>query len=308
MIRFLFAPLLLLASCVGVIRPDPSIPSIQAGYPSAAFYFDGRAYAGLGVIPVLEEQDLSGLNITVQTVESGTIRIDSDACAVSLAKRYENSELVRIPLAGPARSDCLISVTVVPEYPQQESSPIPVFGFRGHFAIRVIRPGESWIGGTHKVTGAYSKELVYHVGGPSPVRVIFSGCGATVDRSVNLDASGDVRIRLSDLVNVPIGSVCVLEGAIISPSIQDLLINEVVSKYDPEFAPLPLPTIETVGSRVRVRAGDSVSLIGVNGAFRYTNSLSIRRFDATKRYTIHAVTTRGRSVVCAFDKDWICQQ
>jgi hypothetical protein len=305
--KLLACLLIFLSACVSSLRPDSSVPAIQANYPTAEFVFDHKIYHGLGIVSVLQGSDLSQLDLEVQTFSSGAIKIDSRDCGLSVSQDYKDFEKVRVPLSGAAIKNCLVTVTVTPRYAPQSNSPIEVFGLIGNFAIRVIRPGETWIGSAHKVTGNFSKELVYNVGGSGRVRAVFSGCGVNFDEVLDLDQNGLLHLDLARLVDVPRGT-CVLEGVVISPVFQDLLINEIVSKYDPAFTPLPIPAITISGARLKIDADNTVSLIGVDDAYKYASSVTVRNFDSSHRTVIHALTVRGRSVVCVWEGKWSCQQ
>jgi len=308
--KFVILALIFLAGCLGALRPDQSMPSLGSGYPSVEFTLESKNYHGLGLIAVPAGTDLSSLHLLAQGVGSGEMRMDSEDCELGVSQAYTEFAQVRVPLSGPASRNCLITVTVSPHFPQQAKTPIEVFGFRGTFAIRVIQPGESWVGSTHKVSGNFSHTLSYHVGGSGKVRAVLTGCGVSFDESVELDEKGILHLELASLVHIPDKTTCVLEGVVISPVYKNLLINELVASYDPAFTPLSYPAISLEGRKLKINAPTSVSVLGFDGHYQFTDTLQIKKFDPTQPHRLNAFTVKGRSVLCEFAAggSWQCQQ
>jgi len=300
---------ILIAGCVRHLRPDSSPPAVESEYPTIEFHLKDKIYHGLGVIPVTEGTDLATLGLSVQTYYSGSIRIDSKDCGIAFSKVYSNFEKVVIPLTGLANRSCVVSVVMSPKYAPQNSDPITVYGFKGHFVLRMIKTGESWTGGTHKVTGKFSVPVTLNVGGTGIVRAVFSGCGVDFDQDLPLDDGGFLHLDLNQVVALKNKSTCVLEGVIISPVYQDLLINEVVSQYDPGFSPLPEPSISGQNSTLTVNGSGSVSVVGLDLSHRFASSANFKNFNPNVPHIVRVFTVKGRSTVCKWDtREWLCQQ
>lgn len=296
------------SGCVGHLHQDPSLPAISSEYPTAEFRLKDKVYHGLGIVPVVDGSDLSALGLSVQGYYTGTVRIDSTDCGISVSQQYTNFQLIPIPLSGIAHNNCVISVVLNPSYTAQSNDPIEVFGFKGTFAIRVIRAGDSWVGSVHKVTGNFTDLLKMSVGGTGLVRAVFTGCGINYDQNVALDNQGFLTIGLDQLVAKNAKTACILDGVIISPVFQDLLVNAIVSQYDPSFSPLPIPSMTLKGSTLTISGDDAVSVVGFDVTHKVSSSASFRSFDPSISHIIRAFTVKGRSVVCRWDKGIQCLQ
>jgi hypothetical protein len=278
------------------------MPAIDAGYDSAEIHVGGKIFNGLAMISIEEGQDLSKLGAEIQTFYAGTISMESRDCGITVSpQRYSGSEAVVIPISGPASHNCLITATVSPEYPHQGSQAIQVFSFRAYLAIRVLKHGESWVGLEKKVSGDFSSPVTLDVGGSGPVRAVFSGCGTSFDKSLPL-SDGKLTVELNQLVKQQ--GHCVLEGVVISPDYQDLLVNILVSNYDPKFIPLSAPMVQIQNGDVLVTGDPSVSVIALDQKLKM-NDHGKFKFDPTAHHVVRMLTVKGRSVISIWDtKEW----
>lgn len=305
--KLFIASLLLLAACTH-LQTDSSVSAIGAGYHTAEFRVKDEIYHGLGIVSVIQGSSLADIGLKVQGYYSGTIRVDSEDCQIHSSASYSNFDLIPIALTGVADKSCIVSVVVSPVYPAQNHSPVEVFGFQGHFGIKVLKAGEDWVGSTEKVTGHFSKELNFNVGGDGLVRGVFTGCGIDFDKALPLE-NGILKLNLSDLVKFDPVSTCVIEGVIISPIYKDLLVSIVVAQYSSNFVPLPLPVITMTPGKVAVTGDATVSVVGLDQAHYFSTHRTFNLADTTGPHLIRILTVKGRSVLCSLKKgEWQCLQ
>lgn len=282
------------------LRPDPvAVPALQAGYPTVEILACGQRWNGLAVCSVNKGEPYSKIDLKIQTYFEGTVAVDAKNCDIDLAPplSYENSELISVKLPELASKNCLISVTVSPKYPNEESQDIKVYSFRGHIAIRVIAEGENWEGQAYKVTGSFSEEMGIFVGTQTGVRVVASGCGTKLYDKKLPSPGGHLRIPVHDIVSADIDvKTCVIEGFIRDPHYEDILFNIVVAKYDKRFVPLPTPIVKVSGGEIKIKGDEAVSIVSLNDKYEVDMEAEFK-FDVTKPNVIRLLTVKARSVI-----------
>lgn len=286
----------------GKLRPDPVMSSIEAGYPSAELLVGGQVFLGLKETSIKSGEDLSSLNASIKTYFNGVVRIDG--CGIGISKSYLNSEVISFGLSGPATDSCVVAYTIAPSYPKQSNGSIVVHPLRGYLSIRVIKPDQDLITGEYKVSGNFSKNINFMVGGSS-ARAFFSGCGIDYDEDITL-SFGVASLDLANLVENKI-QTCVLEGVFISPEYKDLFVSILVSRYNKEFTPLAIPSISDSGRKICIKADPATSIISIDGKYIVSDHGCFKN-KVTNGSIIRAVTVKGRTVIGIYDNEWKWQQ
>lgn len=295
------------------LREDPvAIPAIEAGYPTVEIIACGNRWNGLAICKVRKGEPYSTINLKIQTYFEGTVAVDAKNCDIDLAPpiSYENSELLEIKLPELANRNCLISVTVSPKYPREESQDIKVYSYRGHIAIRVVEDNEmGWHGRIAKVTGSFSEIMDIFVGTQTGVRVVASGCGTRIYDKMFSTPNGYVSIPVHNIVSSNLGvKTCVIEGFIRDSQYDDILFNIILAKYNKKFVPLPTPVIEIRGNNeIRIKGDEAVSIVSLNDKYEIDMEAKFD-FDPNKQNVIRLLTVKARSVIGiwkAGDWEWL---
>lgn len=279
-------------------RPDPFIPAIDAGYPTAEIRACGKLWHGQGICQLKPGEKLA---FSVQGYFSGLITAFSQECGINLSRRYENSERIQFSISRPSRN-CVIAITLTPEFPGQKGKGVAVSGQKGVLAV-FPTDGSKWVGEARRVTGNWRATLRATIGGSGSVRVALAGCGPTFDRELELDSSGRVQVPLHQAMQVPSGGRCAATGVVISPRYKDVLLAAVVSSYrTSNFAPLPLPIVRGF----ELEGDGAVSAIHWDGGYELSNRVKFKeRFPPVVRL----LTAGGRSVIGQWNgKEWAWMQ
>lgn len=293
------------------LREDPvAIPAIEAGYPTAEIIACGNRWNGLAICKIKRGEPYSTINLKIQTYFDGTVAVDAKNCDIDLEPpiSYENSQLLEIKLPELANRNCLISVTVSPKYPDEESQDIKVFSYRGHIAIRVVEDELDWYGKIFKVTGLFDASMNIFVGTPTSVRVVASGCGTRLYDKTIPTPNGYLEIPVHDIASANLGvKTCMIEGFIRDQQFKDILFNIVLTKYDERFVPLPTPIVEVTGGEIRIKGDEAVSIVSLND--KYEVGMEVKfDFDVNKPNVIRLLTVKARSVIGiwkAGDWEWL---
>lgn len=289
------------AGCA-TLNEDPSMPAIEAGYPSAEGIALGEPFNGLKVVKIKKGEPLSKLGLKIQTYYSGSVVIDSKFCNISTGFEYKNSQIIDVPVSGEATQSCVITFTVTPTYPAQDRSAVKVHGFRGHIRVEVVEEGidleKDIVAFDKKGASNFSVPLRLDVGGTQPVKLFLQGCGADYSGTHEL-IGGILSIDVSPMLKIQDKETCVLEGLVVSPEFTDLHIVGLISKYDTKFSPLTIPNFEIDDGELIVEASSVVSVMGINQNFVFDTSIS-SDIDSGKSYTVRALTVKGRSVIGRF--------
>jgi hypothetical protein len=283
------AAVLFLLSC-STLRDDPSIPATSADFYTAEAVLNGERFRGVKIVSVEKGQSLASLDLKIQGLFSGTVKIDSENCFLNESVRYEKSSLVKVHLRGEAEQSCVISYVVSPQYPRQTSQAVVVHSFKGAVAIKVREQGEPWIGRSVVMPVGSKALLELDLREENPVRVIFSGCG--VEYSARLHPEeGWVNVPVEDFVSENQG-LCVASGLVLSTEYEDLFLDVLVVRHDPNFVDLPKPAVEFKGEEVCVSADPVVSFLMTDSG---ETNCTEKCFKSPKY--IRGVTVKGRSFV-----------
>lgn len=281
--------LLALSGCGGKLVEDPSISALEANYPTAEIYLNGKVAHGLAVGSV-------GSELQIQGYGTGEIKVDGQTCGVEFNKSYSLNERVSIPLpqVDPiSAKSCLLDVLVTPHYKEQDNAAIKVYPFKGIVALKESKPSVSRF--TRKLTGNMKSTLHINVGGTGSVKYIFTGCGLKVTGDAPL-SEGYLDLDTANLVNMKTGTSCVLEGIVISPEYEDMFVTVLISAYSPLFTPLSEPSIAVKDKSLEIEGDSAVSIVSLDSEFKIGNT---GKFDLNPNgnQVIRLITNKGRSVI-----------
>lgn len=293
---YLAAFLLVMSGCGQKLRPDPSLSSIAANYPTAEFRACGKLHHGLGVCVVREGSELSAVQLKLQGYHSGEFKVDSVGCETGPEQiRYSKNKLYEVPLSGKAEKSCVVSMTVSPTYDNQKKSGIKVHGFRGHFYLKVIKEGEEIQTNLLRESGNWKKFWKIPTGEVEEVRVFATGCGLTIDKKFTPSEDTSISLPMHSLTG-DLNKTCVIEGVIQGHVYKDLLFTALVAQYESAFVPLAEPVIEIKNGKLSVEANESVSIISVGDDYQITTKATFSP-DLKKTFTVRLLTVKGRSLI-----------
>lgn len=255
---------------------------------------------------IAPEQSYGDLKISVQGYYQGVVQIESDACGVSIVRRYENNELVSVPTPPRAQTNCLFTFQVFPDYPN--NSGVVVSGFRGHLWVRMLPKDQAWVPHVLKKKGYWTHNLSFFSGGVGPVQVTALGCGNDYFRPLPL-TNGYLKFPVHEAVN-PVMARCILEGLIVNPEYKNLQFSIIIAQYSTLFAPLPLPVVKVVGKELQVTGDASTGVIALDEFYSMGKDAKFS-FDPTKTHVLRLLTAKGRSVLGEYNpssKSWRWQQ
>jgi len=295
----IFSLIFVLVGCAGKVRPDPALPAIQSIYPSAEIIACGKRWNGLGVCSLEKGKKYQNLGIKIASYYKGSIKVYSGRCSIDYSFRYDGSEEIPIIIPGKIDRDCLISMTVSPELPNEENSGIQIHSFRGYLAIRMT-DGETWLGDTRKLTGSLDSYLRVDVGGVGQVSVELNGCGIAYRKNLTL-TGGIAEIKLNEALAKTGPRICVLDGYISQGQFPDVYLNVLVAVYDSGFAPLPIPIVRHKNGKIEVEGDPSTSVIVLDDKHKFKTKAKFK-FKKKDPHVLRLLTVKGRSVIGEWKK------
>ena len=281
-----------LSGCGHNLRPDTSLPSIQANYPTAEFRACGKVWHGLGACEILEGEPLDRVDLKIQGYYKGTVRIVSADCQIDDTFRYDNNALIHYSIAGSGSKSCVVSFVVSPEYPNEATSAIVIHSLKGYLFVRVSKPDEHWEFYRARVPESGVGHLVMPLELNQPARVLASGCGMKFDRVVQPEG-GNIVLSYSDIIGPITVKGCILQGLLIDGAVQRFF-TAMVWGYDKRYVPLATPVVSEDGGKIRVDGGSEVSVVSLDALYRISNKGSFK-FDKTKNHVLRILTVAGRS-------------
>lgn len=296
----LLAVATLLSACAGQLKPDPVPGALDSGYPTAELLACGKRAVGLAICTIEQGKPLESLNIRVQGYYKGTVQIDSEACEIHTAYRYDNSQVVKAPLSGPATEECAIDFVVSPEYPKESNSGLVIESLKGRVWIRVIPAGAKHFGQNTKIKQGINAYLNIPYQSATPVRVVFRGCNTKFDKQM-APVNGVIRIALHDLRNMFQVESCIFEGTVLGAT--TLRVTWQVWSYAKEFTPLGIPEVKVSGGKLSVKADKAVSIIALDDKYEVSNETEFD-FDASKSHILRMATVGGRIVIGEWSGSW----
>lgn len=281
---------LLLASCAGRLRPDPSPAAALSNYPSAEFYACGRHFVGLGYCELPVGTPINSIAFAVQGYHAGRIRVFSAALPIDVSLRYAGTKRVPITLPGIPRASVALGFTVNPEFPDEESQGVEVYGTMGWLLVKVALPGEAWtFSETRSPVGSDAVVRIPSAGASSAI-VISPECG--VDRTVPI-AGEELELRLGDLVDASEMGRCIFQVGLLGTGRFHAWL---AWRYAPEFIPLASPALDRGNDSVRVTADATVSALILDDEMRVDREAKFK-IDWARPHVLRAVTVKGRSAV-----------
>lgn len=248
---------------------------------------------GLKSCSVVRGQPLDSIRLTVQGYNTGTVRVTSDACGVEYDARYTGGAEVRVPLHGLAQENCLLAISVQPEFPGERDSAIVIGSLKAFVRVRVLDAGDDWRGYESKISeGASASIAVPAAAGILHIR----GCGAVIDQAV---------IPLLDAVSVdlpPLPGVrsCVYEGVILGDNGANTYFTWMVWRHRANYVPPPIPHVAIQGGNLTVMGEPAVTAVGLDGEYHVGQGASMS-FDPARAHVIRALTVGGRNILGEYE-------
>jgi len=216
--KFILLSLLFLCvSCGGLLVKDIGLPAFDSNYPTAEFSACGRLHHGLAVCSIEEDELYNSIDLKVQGYYSGQVKIASPDCLLASPEvlRYENNQSIPIKIMGLATKSCVIEFIVMPEYPNEDRTPIEIHNFKGLIYVKKYPKGSSIITQSLKVRQFSNISIPINIGEYSgPARLVFFGCDGNYDSNIEF-IDGRFSLLLRDVVPLDIARSCVLNGALI---------------------------------------------------------------------------------------------
>lgn len=291
---------IVLGGCASIVEDPVFPPALEAEYPTAEVWACDRVPDNLGQTSCALPKGslLNEINLQVATYYKGTVSVVGEACGIRIDKTYDGTKLLPIKLPGILKSNCLLTVTVSPKFPKEEDSGIVIHSLRGHVAVKALGINDKvWSGHAAKIIDpTFNHKVVLWVGGKQEIRVVVAGCGLDAyDQKHQID--GLYEFNTNEIFVPGIGQkTCVLEGVIIN-RFKDILFTVVVSVYNSDFNPLPVPEIKMDGDEIEVIADDAVSAIAFDDQYEIARSKTFKKIDWSKPHYIRLLTVKGRAVL-----------
>jgi len=230
----------------------------------------------------------------VQAYYNGTVAVVSADCDLDMRMTYRGTQLIPIKIPGLGARDCLISITVSPEYPEDVG--VRTYSFRGYLGIKHMAVQRKWHGFNKKISGASKAWATMWVGNEDQIKLHVAGCGITNNSKVMNLNQGFLNLDITRLLpkNMPL-KTCVIAGAIRS-KYPDIMFSVLVSKYDSAFELLPIPNVEVGFDEITIKSDRTASIIGFNDEMEISNCSEFE-VDGSRQNVIRVLTTGGRSVL-----------
>lgn len=281
------------AACGGLTQDSSKISALNAGYPTVEFLACGTRSVGLAICTIAQDQDMSELDIKVQGYYEGEVRIFSSGCPVEIDQSltYKKNELIKVNLEGAPNTDCVVGVTLSPRYKNPGRATIdPLNGF-----VYIRRTSRDYV----LKTDITIQDKTFQIPMNEPSRVVALSTSCNVDFDFTLiPLQGFAPLRLTDLMLIPQGKkICIINGAVVESS---KLLVWYVAFYDRAFVPLPKPSLQIKGDKLKVQADDNVAVISLDASYEFDSKASFK-FDQSKSHVLRVLTTRGRSSVAVWE-------
>lgn len=298
--KYLLVLLLFVVSCSIPIKPDPSMPAIDANYPTAEIEYDGKIFHGMKVISVRKGEDLSKVDVFVRGYYEGVVKIDGKRCQISESSVYSKFGKIRIPFQGEASTSCVVGLLVSPKYPNADD--VVTSGFPGFVYLKVLDEGDSWVGKEVKVGHPFTKTISVKAGGES-AKVFFRGCGINADFSSQV-VDGEVKFDVNQIAENR-SQICVAEG-LVQTETEEKLVSVLVARYVDDFIPLAIPSVEPDGNKLCITSDPVVSLVILFSGDSIDEFGSDRTCVKVKNGdSIRAITAGGRSAIGVVGEDFV---
>lgn len=279
------------------IKPDPSLPAMDAHYPTAEFMACGKRWHGLGICETSPQGTLDRLNFSVQGYLDGDMRVyavSSDPnCQFDQHLTYVKNQLVSIPLPKVSHS-CTFGITVTPHFPgQDKQSSLQVHSLEGFLRVRNISDDTLWNGDTFffPENTRYSFSLPTFFNAPTLASI--RGCGIRFD-SLLSPKDGRFVLDLTDIGIQANSQICEIEGVLLGlPSIR---FSRLVSIYRQSFVPLPKPVVIFDRDQITVYADSTVSAMILDDQV-ILSSVGEFAFDPNKEHVFRLFTIMARSII-----------
>lgn len=284
MITTIILTAVLLASCSSkTLKKDPFLLSTKANYHS--ILFSNAKESSLGLLGI--QAPLKGaFSFTIQGIHNGTVFIYSEECNISDFIKYKDSQKINLTY-NPLMSRCLIFVTIMPEFTEEESNGIQWSSLTG--IVIVKRDIHSTILNTIQ-TPTTSFNYFSYTAREDNTTAFFKGCGELIDEKQS-------RGLHTYLYSTPMAEFCILEGFYKNKS-ENITVINLLSTYLPHYLPLPKPKILIAAGILTLSTSIETSLIIINSRTHFTNELTTTNFNFP--LTIIMYSSSGRVAYCTY--------
>ena len=286
--------LLILSTCLiitgcGSLRPDYSMSAIDANYPTAEMYCNGKVYHGLGICSF---KGNGPIEIAVQGYYKGSVKINSERCGLDVAQSYTDSEKHEIMLNP--KSSCVIDFVVSPTYPKK--SEVKVRSFKGRLYLKKLPDEKDFQSLTSRASQGTNPFIIIESSTPS--RIVFSsnetGCKFKFDKVIN-PINNKIKIKLGDIVGDTSKKMrCLFDGAIKKDG-EWSRIAWMTWLHDKAFTILPSPKIEIKKDEIKIVADKAVGVISIGDKYKIKNKGSFK--VSGNQEIVRLLTTAARSVI-----------
>lgn len=287
---------ILITGCTPLLRPDPNPYAITSNMPTAEVMVCGERVMGLGSCSIERGKSLSDLEIKVQGYNSGTIRITSDSCGVEFDARYSGSKSIQVPIQGTADSNCLLAISVQPEFEGERESGLVIGSLKAFIWIRVLDPNQEWQWFSSKLSEDADASIEVE---SDNTELFIRGCDATIDKTVK-PLNGKVKIKLSDLPKKGITG-CIYEGVITGEK-KSKFFSWMVWKSPLNYVPAVEPDVSFDSDKIVIKGEQPTSVISID-EFYYTQQFGKFFFDKEEKHVVRTITVGGRNIVGEYDPD-----
>lgn len=275
------------------IRPDQSIPSISANYPSAEFYACGKRHVGIGTCMVNEGDEFSDLGFLIQGFYKGRIRVRSQTLPADVSLVYEGSRRINPGLAGPVMKDLVVQFVINPELPNEDRNDIEIHGAMGFLYVKAKKPGEEWDQVVTRTPTRTNAVRYFDTTLAEEVYVEAAECG--VSKRFNVAGIDQFELLLSDLVDTASRGRCAFQIAVLGPA-QRELISWVSFRYLNEYRALSEPAVEIDGDEIEIHGEEGVTVVAVDDKYKIDKEADFD-WDPSTCHVIRLATVKGRLIV-----------
>lgn len=265
------------------LRVDTNGSAIDSHYHSAEIVVNGDHNLGIAAARADVGQPFS---FSVAGIYRGTITVKSKECGVDISRSYSETGLV--PFTVSVKDRCLFSISVFPDFSEDESNKIEWRGLSGVLAVRSSRKAF-----VKSERIRFISNALLEIDFEERTRVYLSGCGF---KHHLIHPAGLFSIDVKDNLN-PEGGECVVDGYAMGSSGTKTDLALLISHYDIGFNRLPIPELKVNRRSIAVVADSSVSFMAFNEQQVFSNN---HRFSGTKG-TLRLYTSQGRYAFCVID-------
>lgn len=266
---FILVLLSIITISCGSVVDDPSIPIVDANYPSLEIIAKDKVFNGLAYFEIEEDKKFSDLGIAVQGYYQGEIRIFSEACDVNETRVYKDSQKINLNYSFNVDELCVFSVVMGVDYPKRGTT--VTHPFKGTFVVAPKKATESEII-IEKIPTGISKKISFSF--DEDATVYFRGCNS--DQEAFFPShNGKVEITITDYI-IPTGfETCAPQLAVIGES-RKKRVRLLLAFHSPKIVPLGIPLVEFDKKKLKITAQGIVAVVSVGEEYKLKNKANLK--------------------------------